>query len=352
MSDLSPSPQTPPEAAARASEQASRSLWQSLKKFAARLQDWFVIQSMTMKIVVVSMAVLIPATAVYSVTLMHKQALVTEEVKTMTAAAEQPGEATWTFDRKLPVVFGTGSVLSFLETTPVERITVIYKPLMWNVSERFILIESQGKQYAYYPSDMETKIFADKAVTAAWGGKLSFVPRADLDKASIEMLERLDNRFAGARPQSEKDGWKAGVSGALSAALTLGLLGFLAFHLKGQFKSLRFIEPGQVQGSIKDLVGMDDIKAEVRQIKDQYERRAEYAEYGINKPFNVMFSGPAGTGKTKLASYLAKELDLPILFHSAANLETGFVAGGSNTLARISSMAKRRKRCIVFLDEA
>jgi hypothetical protein len=65
-----------------------------------------------------------------------------------------------------------------------------------------------------------------------------------------------------------------------------------------------------------------------------------------------MFSGPAGTGKTKLASYLAKELNLPILFHSAANLETGYVAGGSNTLGRIVSMAKRRKRCIVFLDEA
>jgi len=97
---------------------------------------------------------------------------------------------------------------------------------------------------------------------------------------------------------------------------------------------------------------MDDIKTEVRQIKDQYERRAEYAEYGINKPFNVMFSGPAGTGKTKLASYLAKELGLPILFHSAANLETGYVAGGSNTLSRILAIAKRRKRCIVFLDEA
>jgi cell division protease FtsH len=107
-----------------------------------------------------------------------------------------------------------------------------------------------------------------------------------------------------------------------------------------------------VQGSIDDLVGMNDIKSEVRQIKDQYERRAEYAEYGITKPFNVMFSGPAGTGKTKLASYLAKELGLPILFHSAANLETGYVAGGSNTLARIASMAKRRRRCIVFLDEA
>ncbi len=98
---------------------------------------------------------------------------------------------------------------------------------------------------------------------------------------------------------------------------------------------------------------MDDIKAEVAQIKDQYQRRAEYAEYGINKPFNVMFSGPAGTGKTKLASYLAKELNLPILFHSAANLETGYRRRAArNTLNRIMAMAKRRKRCIVFLDEA
>jgi cell division protease FtsH len=349
MSDLSASPQPTPEAVPV--DQPAPSLWLVARKNVARLQDWFVIQSNFVKVMVACLALLIPASALYSVSLLHKQAVVAEEVKSMTAA-EPANEAAWTFNRKLPVVFGTGSVLSFLADNPVEHITVIYKPLMWNVSERFILIESQGKQYAYYPSDMETKIFADKAVSAPWGAKLTFVPRADLDKTSIEMLERLDQRFAGARPQSEKDGWKAGVSGTLSAALTLGLLGFLFFQLKGQFKSLKFLEPAQVHGSIDDLVGMDDIKSEVAQIKDQYMRRSEYAEYGINKPFNVMFSGPAGTGKTKLASYLAKELGLPILFHSAANLETGYVAGGSNTLGRIASMAKRRKRCIVFLDEA
>ena len=346
MSDLSANSPTTPEATAT----AERSLWLSVKKAAGRLQDWFAIQSIAIKVVVVAVAVLIAATSIYSFVLTKKQAAMAEQVKQMSVG--EPGNTPWTLNQKLPVVFGTGSVLSFLDANPVERITIIYKPLMWNLSERIVLIESQGKQYAYYPSDMETKIFADKAVAAPWGGKLAFVPRADLDKSSIEVLERLDNRFAGARPQSEKDGWKAGVSGVLSAALTVGLLGFLAFQLKGQFKSLKFLEPAQVHGSIDDLVGMDDIKAEVAQIKDQYQRRAAYAEYGISKPFNVMFSGPAGTGKTKLASYLAKELNLPILFHSAANLETGFVAGGSNTLSRIVSMAKRRKRCIVFLDEA
>ena len=344
MSDLSASPQPAPESPA---QEPSRSPWLLAKKSAARVQDWFTIQTLWIKVMVIAVLVLIPALGIYSIALQQKQAAVAAQLKAMNVAA-----APAPINAQLPVVFGTGSVLGFLQANPIERITVIYKPLLWNVSERFVLIESQGKQHAYYPSDMETKIFADKAVTADWGPKLNFVPRADLDAASLQVLDRLDERFSGARPQSERDGWKAGVSGVLSAALTVGLLGFLAFHLKGQFKSLKFLEPGQVQGSIEELVGMDDIKREVAQIKDQYQRRAEYAEYGISKPFNVMFSGPAGTGKTKLASYLAKELNLPILFHSAANLETGYVAGGANTLGRIAAMAKRRKRCIVFLDEA
>ncbi|HYJ19317.1 MAG TPA: AAA family ATPase, partial [Burkholderiales bacterium] len=323
-------------------------LWPAIKKAANRLQDWFAIQRMGVKLTVLAIAILIPVTAVYSMLLLQKQAAVNAQVKNMSAT----GEAAWTLNDKLPLVFGSGSILGFLESNPIQRITVIYTPLTWNVSERIVLVESAGRQYAYYPSDMETKIFADRAVTAPWGGKLAFVPRGELSGESLDVLERLDKRFAGARPQSANDRWLAGLSAALSAVLTFGLMAFLFYQLKLQYKSLKFIEPSQVQGSIDDLVGMDDIKAEVAQIKDQYQRRAAYAEYGIDKPFNVMFSGPAGTGKTKLASYLAKELNLPILFHSAANLETGFVAGGANTLNRIMTMARRRQRCIVFLDEA
>jgi cell division protease FtsH len=342
MSDLSKPSDAAPD---------STSPWLVIKKNTSRLLDWFVIQPLIVKLSVLVLAVLIPATAIYSFTLIQKQAAVAEQVKTMTVAG-QAGEGVWELNDKLPVVFGSGSMLRFLESKPVERITVVYEPLLWNTSERVILIESQGLQYAYYPSAMETQIFTDKAVTASWGAKLAFIPRSELKPAALALFERLDQRFAGARPQAGKDSWKAGVSGVLSATLMLGVLAFLYLQLKGQFKSLKFIEPAQVHGSIDDLVGMDDIKAEVAQIKDQYERGAAYAEYGISKPFNVMFSGPAGTGKTKLASYLAKELRLPILFHSAANLETGFVAGGSNTLSRIMAMAKRRKHCIVFLDEA
>ena len=329
----------------------SPGLWLAIIKAARRLQDWFVIQSTVVKLTMFAVVILIPVTGIYSIMLIQKQANVAAQVKAM-AFAGKAGEEMWTLNDKLPVVFGPGSLLNFLDTNPVERITVIYEPLQWNISERIILIELQGKHYAYYPSDMEIKIFTERAATATWSAKLAFIPRGELSASSSELFKRLDQRFASARPQSEKDSLKADVSAVLSITLTFGVLGFLYYQIKSQHKALKFIEPEQVHGSIDDLVGMGDIKAEVAQIKDQYERRAEYAEYGIFKPFNVMFSGPAGTGKTKLASYLAKELRLPILFHSAANLETGFVSGGSNTLSRIVVMAERRKRCIIFLDEA
>ena len=322
-----------------------------IKSALSRLQDWISIQTLVMKLVLVTIALTIPATAFYAWSTIERQEKMANEVKAMTTTGKG-GEVLWSYNNALPVVFGTGSVLSFLEANPVAQITVIYRPILWTVSERFVLIESQGKQFAYYPSDMETKILTDKAVTASWGNKLTFVPKAALDTASANVLARLEERFAKARPQSEQDSWKAGVSAVVSASLTAGLLAFLWFQMGGQRKALKFMAPSEIVGDIDDLVGMDDIKSEVAQIRDQYERRTEYAAYGVNKPFNVMFSGPAGTGKTKLASYLAKELGLPILFHSAANLETGFVGGGSNTLSRILALAKRRKRCIVFLDEA
>ncbi len=326
-------------------------MWFTVRKSASRFQDWYVTQALAVKLAVLALAILVPATAMYSFTLIQKQTAIATRFETL-VFENKADEGMRSLNDKLPVTIGNTSVLSFLESNPIERVTVIYTALTWDVSERIVLVESQGKQFAYYPSDIETKIFTEKAVTAPWRNKLVFIARNDLNAGSLDLVERLDSRFSGARPQSEKGGWQAVTSGALSIGLPIAMLAFLFIMIKGQFKTLKFIEPALVRGSIDDLVGMDDIKAEVAQIKDQYQRRAEYEEYGISKPFNVMFSGPAGTGKTKLASFLAKELQLPILFHSAANLETGFVAGGSNTISRILAMAKRRKRCIVFLDEA
>lgn len=182
------------------------------------------------------------------------------------------------------------------------------------------------------------------------------------DRKIFQLKDSMEQRVLARTEQlratnAELESFGYSVSHDLQSPLR-SIQGFL-FLLERRIKGRLSTEEGRLIERINanvtrmsELAGMDDIKAEVAQIRDHYERRAAYADYGVNKPFNVMFSGPAGTGKTKLASYLAKELGLPILFHSAANLETGYVGGGSKTLARILALASRRKRCIVFLDEA
>src|SRR6185369_15919002 len=101
---------------------ASSGPWLAIKKAASRLQDWFVIQRGAVQVAVLLAAILIPVTGIYSFRLSQKHAAVAEQVKVM-AATGQAGEGVWTFNDKLPVVFGTGSLLSFLETNPIERIT-------------------------------------------------------------------------------------------------------------------------------------------------------------------------------------------------------------------------------------
>lgn len=131
------------------------------------------------------------------------------------------------------------------------------------------------------------------------------------------------------------------------------LIGLTLFQMQMIAKrGLKFVNPAYIKGDINDLIGMADIKRDVLKLKDFLNKREKFSKYGIRKPQNILFSGPPGTGKTKLAGFLAKEIKLPILFQSAANLETGFVNGGVGTLELIIKKAKMYKSCIVFLDEA
>jgi len=136
----------------------------------------------------------------------------------------------------------------------------------------------------------------------------------------------------------------------------IGLLVLLFYLLKKNLPPLaggaKIIRPETLKGSMDDLIGMEDIKREVLHLEAMINQRHLYKSHNMDKPFNVMLTGPAGTGKTKLAGYLAKRLNIPLIQIAGSSLESGLVGGGSKTLNAIYIKACAQKRCLIFLDEA
>ncbi len=139
-------------------------------------------------------------------------------------------------------------------------------------------------------------------------------------------------------------------------AVGLLLLVLMVVALKksmpGFGSSVAVTKPEKLKGSMDDLIGMDDIKREVAHLESMIRNRELYKSHNIDTPFNVMLTGPAGTGKTKLAGYLAKQLGIPLIQASGSGLESGLVGGGSKTLNAIYKKACDQGRCLIFLDEA
>jgi cell division protease FtsH len=139
---------------------------------------------------------------------------------------------------------------------------------------------------------------------------------------------------------------------AFEIILILLIVYSLKFGIPGMGASATMITPDKLKGSMDDLIGMEDIKQEVLHLEDMIRNREEYQSHNIDKPFNVMLTGPAGTGKTKLVGYLAKRLDMPLISASGSALESGYVGGGSKALNALYRKACAKGKCIIFLDEA
>ncbi len=139
---------------------------------------------------------------------------------------------------------------------------------------------------------------------------------------------------------------------AIGILLLLLMVVMLKKSMPGMGSSTTVIRPEKLKGSMDDLVGMEDIKREVAHLESMIRNRDLYKLHNIDKPFNVMLTGPAGTGKTKLAGYLAKKLGIPLIQASGSGLESGLVGGGSKTLNAIYKKAVAQGRCLIFLDEA
>ncbi|KAG5183635.1 cell division protein, partial [Tribonema minus] len=114
----------------------------------------------------------------------------------------------------------------------------------------------------------------------------------------------------------------------------------------------------QVQGdtldrslTFDDVAGIDEAKAEVRELVAILRDPAPYVAAGARLPSGVMLVGPPGTGKTLLARVMAAEAGVPYYYCSGSDFVEMFVGRGAARVRKLFARAAKTAPCIVFFDE-
>lgn len=190
------------------------------------------------------------------------------------------------------------------------------------------------------------------------------VANPDFDYRQLDSLEGIGARLGVAhdpislmqeiKTKEIVDTGLAIIFAILKLSMFFGVMIFAMIYAQGMANrnSIDKHNPKDIEDTLDDLVGLEDVKAELLQLEEMITHREKYADYGITKTFNVILTGPPGVGKTKIARCLSKRLNMPMFYASGASLETGYVGGGPKTLKRLVERASKLPRAIIFLDEA
>jgi cell division protease FtsH len=103
--------------------------------------------------------------------------------------------------------------------------------------------------------------------------------------------------------------------------------------------------------TFKDVAGIDEAVAEVREIVDFLKNPEKYQALGGHIPKGVLLVGPPGTGKTLLAKAVAGEADVPFFSLSGSDFVEMFVGVGASRVRDLFAQAENRAPCIIFIDE-
>jgi cell division protease FtsH len=100
-----------------------------------------------------------------------------------------------------------------------------------------------------------------------------------------------------------------------------------------------------------DVAGVDEAKAELREIVMFLKNKEEYGRLGARIPKGTLLVGPPGTGKTLLARAVAGEAGVPFFSISGSEFVEMFVGVGAARVRDLFEQARRAAPCIIFIDE-
>jgi cell division protease FtsH len=124
--------------------------------------------------------------------------------------------------------------------------------------------------------------------------------------------------------------------------------GVLSF---GRSRAALYTKENRTNVTFDDVAGMDEAKAEVREIIEFLKNPQKFARLGGSIPRGVLLVGSPGTGKTLLAKAMAGEAEVPFFSISGSDFVEMFVGVGASRVRDLFKQAREASPCIVFLDE-
>jgi cell division protease FtsH len=152
--------------------------------------------------------------------------------------------------------------------------------------------------------------------------------------------------------------WKSIVYGFGPTFIFIGLMIWLLRRTRaggmlggfGRSRAKRY-EQSDSRTTFADVAGIDEAKAELREIVDFLREPDKYQRLGARIPRGVLLSGPPGTGKTLLARAIAGEAGAPFFSMSASEFVEAIAGIGASRVRDLFSQAKAVAPSIVFIDE-
>ena len=116
-------------------------------------------------------------------------------------------------------------------------------------------------------------------------------------------------------------------------------------------KAVSWGEERKVKVTFDDVAGMEEEKAEIKEIVDCLKNPEQITRLGGQMPRGVLLAGNPGTGKTLLARAVAGEAGVPFFSVSGSDFVEIFVGVGAARVHDLFIKAKKVAPCIIFIDE-
>jgi cell division protease FtsH len=104
--------------------------------------------------------------------------------------------------------------------------------------------------------------------------------------------------------------------------------------------------------TFKDVVGMNNVLIEVREIVDFLKNPKKFKKLGAKIPKGILLEGPPGNGKTLIAKAIANEAEAHFFYESASSFVNLYVGAGAKKVRELFKKARNAQGAvIIFIDE-